>query len=506
MAFRSVIGIVVFSGSILTFAFLQYVHSQREASFLEKVLRPLSFLLLVNFLWMTLRWKTYKPQVGLVDDGQLPLVDVVIPVYNESSFIKESVKSVLCSDYPRDKVHLIIVDDGSTDDTWYHIGTACDATLEAKIKCTVKRHETNGGKRQALVTGIKQGNHEVLVTLDSDSVLTPATLRNIVTPLVMDSTVGGVAGHLSVANTGNPEQHSWRTLIPRLLHILFQYGGNIPRSAQTKSGFVVILPGAISAFRRKYISPHIDELTEQWFLGHPLRHGEDIELTMKLLQAGWRTVYQSNAISHTKAPETAYKALLMYIRWERSSYTYLLRGLMRLTFSEARHQLKNVIFSSWKGSGFLPTAYQPLGQAANSMADHRHVDLFPILNLTCTSFSSVTYIGIVVLRLVALASEPRIVATDLFCMVLFGTWISLLLIPDALRDDSSVTIVAKSSKDEEQEVGVTHRDSNLPSRFVLGRHDRVRNLLAKNCNIGETNAVLASNPGLRQGSALVSLV
>jgi cellulose synthase/poly-beta-1,6-N-acetylglucosamine synthase-like glycosyltransferase len=452
MAFRTTVGRIVLLGSVLTFAFVQYVHGQRPAPLLEKLLRPLAYLFLLNYTWTILRWITYEPQAGITDDDRLPRIDVVIPAYNESAFIRESMNSVIHSNYPQQKIHLIVVDDGSNDDTWLHIVAASKSALECQIKFTIKQHEQNAGKRQALVTGFNQGDHEVLVTLDSDSILTRNTLRNLVTPLVLDPRVGGVAGHLSVANTGNPRQHSFRFLIPRLLEILFQYGGNIPRSAQTKSGFVVILPGANSAFRRAAIRPHIATLNNQTFLGHSLRHGEDIELAMKLLQDGWRTVYQSSAIIFTKAPETAYKAFLMYIRWERSSYTYLLLGLLHLTYQEARQVLKSAVCRLRRSSMLLPTVDKPCEEDAKRMIVGGHGDLYPILNLMCTSLSSIMYVGVMVLRLMSLSKDPWITSIDFCCLIVLALWNSLLFIPEALRDDWNTMRSTEDDGTEGQEI------------------------------------------------------
>ncbi|KAK1997545.1 nucleotide-diphospho-sugar transferase, partial [Colletotrichum falcatum] len=287
------------------------------------------------FLVLITRWAEYEPVPGIKDNHRLPTIDVIIPAYNESAFVTNSISSVASSDYPKDKIHLIVVDDGSSDDTWSHIRHATQEALglEPLMRCTAIQHEANRGKRQAMATASAAAGNEVVVTLDSDTILEKQALRNLVSPLVLDSDIGGTAGHLSVFNV---HADGWRSFVPRTLDCLFEQNGNIPRAAQSKYGFITILPGAISAVRRVAYQPHAQELVDTKFLGKPLRHGEDVQLTMKLLADGWRLRYQSNAIVYTVAPETLRKAFLMYVRWERSNYTYWMLGLMKLAFVDAK--------------------------------------------------------------------------------------------------------------------------------------------------------------------------
>ncbi|RYC77959.1 hypothetical protein BFJ63_vAg19168, partial [Fusarium oxysporum f. sp. narcissi] len=71
------------------------------------------------------------------------------------------------------------------------------------------------------------------------------------------------------------------------------------------------------------------------FLGSYIKHGEDMELAYRILNDGWKTVYQSNAVVHTMAPETLKKAFFMFSRWERTMYTFLCLGYPALTARKA---------------------------------------------------------------------------------------------------------------------------------------------------------------------------
>ncbi|KAF9782551.1 hypothetical protein IL306_011663, partial [Fusarium sp. DS 682] len=280
---------------------------------------------------MVWRWINYEAVPAATNDDELPMISVVIPVYNESEFVRNSIKSIEYSDYPKDKIELIVVDDGSTDDTWEYVNKAACSIPTTGISLRLIQHQVNMGKRKAIHTGFSTALGSIIICLDSDSVVEKGSLRNIVSPLMKDPTIGAVAGHLIVSNVESPNTFSLKCLLPRLLDVVYDHIGNLPRSALSAEGFVTILPGAFSAFRTEAVQCHLDTICASTFLGTPLKHGEDMELAFRILSDGWKTVYQSTAVVHTEAPETLEKAFLMFSRWERTNYTFLFMGYPALT-------------------------------------------------------------------------------------------------------------------------------------------------------------------------------
>jgi len=91
------------------------------------------------------------------------------------------------------------------------------------------------------------------------------------------------------------------------------------RASQSWYGAVTCTPGALSAYRREAVLPHVDAWLHQTFLGAPCHHSEDRALTNYVLRSGYYSVYQRTAVVHTLVPET-YKGLCkMYLRWERGN-------------------------------------------------------------------------------------------------------------------------------------------------------------------------------------------
>ena len=173
-----------------------------------------------------------------------PLVSVVIPVYNGTNYLAEAVESVRAQTYP--SIELIIVDDGSTDET-----LSLAAAWEGKHGAAEFRVVTksNGGKAAALNSGIAMSKHPFLFCMDADSRLEPTTLRRAMQHMT-DPSVGGVAGNVKVENRSK--------LIAKLQALEYIEGLNMPRRAQGFIAAVNIVPGPVGLFRREAL----DEVVE----------------------------------------------------------------------------------------------------------------------------------------------------------------------------------------------------------------------------------------------------
>lgn len=264
-------------------------------------------VVVVSFLWRVALWLSYKPvPTGETDD--LPSVTVVVPAYNEGAMVSRSLLSAVGSDYPASLLRVVCVDDGSVDDTWLHMQAARRLHPE---RITLLRFPQNRGKRHALHAGMAQADTDVVVTLDSDSVLLPGSLRALVAPLRQPGT-GAVAGCVKVYNRS-------RNLLTRMLAVRYLLGFDFARAYQSRLGSVFCSPGALTAYRRSVIAPHLDAWRDQRFLGRSCTNGDDHALTNVVLRAGLDVRYQSDAVVLTVVPETWVGLSRMYVRWARSN-------------------------------------------------------------------------------------------------------------------------------------------------------------------------------------------
>lgn len=259
------------------------------------------FFLFVNFL-------IYKP-VESVADSELPTCTIIVPAYNEGRFVYDTLLSISNSNYPTEKIQLIAIDDGSRDDTWEWMQKAKEHLGDF---LSVYQQPQNSGKRYALYRGFNLATGEILVTIDSDSLIDEDTLRNLVSPFMVDLKCGAVAGKVKVYNNR-------KAIIPKMLSVSFAFSFGFVRAAQSSMKTVLCTPGALSAYRKLAVMNCLEDWVNQTFMGVKTDIGEDRAMTNMILKQGYNTVYQGNAIVHTNIPET-YKTLRkMFTRWQRSN-------------------------------------------------------------------------------------------------------------------------------------------------------------------------------------------
>jgi len=296
---------------------------------------PAAVIVLIQALYTGLQsvlWLRYEP-LTLQAPASWPKVSVVIPAFNEGPMVERSIRSVALSDYPAELLEIIVVDDGSRDDTFFHM-----QHLRREFPRLVRlvRFAGNKGKRAALRAGFEAAKGEILVTIDSDSTVEPATVREMVVPFLADPRIGAVAGRVAVLNRDS--------LTSRMLEVQYALAFDFSRAAQSTYRAVACCPGALSAFRRGIVIPFLDEWCGQTFLGRPVNHGEDQALTNIVLREGFDTVYQRTAVVHTLAPTTYRQMSRMFVRWDRS---YIVEGFsfarFMLTRYRDRHRILPVV-------------------------------------------------------------------------------------------------------------------------------------------------------------------
>jgi cellulose synthase/poly-beta-1,6-N-acetylglucosamine synthase-like glycosyltransferase/spore germination protein YaaH/peptidoglycan/xylan/chitin deacetylase (PgdA/CDA1 family) len=250
-------------------------------------------LLMVGTLAIFDRWR------GSVRDKQpkpefTPAVAILIPAYNEEKVIERTVRAALMSHYPNFRV--IVIDDGSTDKT-YEVAkdSFADEIAAGKVVVLTK---TNSGKAEALNYGLEFVTEEIFVGIDADTVIARDAVARLV-PHFLDARIGAVAGNAKVGNRVN----LW-TRWQALEYITSQ---NFERRALNALGAVSVVPGAIGAWKTSAVREagqyHVDTVAE------------DGDLTMALLENGYRVVYEDRALAWTEAPMNARGLMRQRFRW-----------------------------------------------------------------------------------------------------------------------------------------------------------------------------------------------
>ena len=288
------------------------------------ILKISMVIFIFTLIWRVILLMKYRPAPPCPDE-KLPTCAVLVPAYNEGRQVLETLRSIAQSDYPKEKLKIVVVDDGSKDDTWFWIQ---QAVREMPDRVTSIRLSSNRGKRHALHTGFRQCSSEIFVTIDSDSQVQPQTIRCLVAPFVLDPKVGAVAGNVRILNRNEG-------LIPKMLEVSFAFSFDFLRAGQSVLNTVMCSPGALSAYRSKLVKKVLPQWINQKFLGRQANIGEDRAMTNMILKLGYHVQFQSNAMVFTKAP-TRYRGLCkMFLRWARSNIRETL-VLTRFVFTRFR--------------------------------------------------------------------------------------------------------------------------------------------------------------------------
>lgn len=228
-------------------------------------------------------------------DASLPMISLVVPAYNEGMVIQAAIRSLLLLDYPNYEV--LVIDDGSSDDTYEKSLAVAREDHDVPIRVITK---PNGGKADALNTGMTHARGEFILNMDGDTKLSRNTLRACIRHFDNPS-VGAVAGNVKVLNRDN----MWT----KLQALEYVEGLAMARKAQSFMRAVNIIPGPLGMFRKTV-------LQQAGGYDHDT-FAEDCDLTLKLLMRGWHIAYEPTAIAWVETPSRLLDLLKQRYRWTR---------------------------------------------------------------------------------------------------------------------------------------------------------------------------------------------
>ncbi len=203
-----------------------------------------------------------------------PLVSLVIPAYNEGHVIAQKLDNSLALDYPRQQLEILVVSDGSSDDTNQVVAAFAASGVQLLFE------PPRRGKIAALNRAVPLTRGEIIVFSDANAMLSPDTLRHLVRNFA-DERVACVGGAKRVerdqATSARGESAYWR------------YESHLKR-CDSAVGAAMGAAGELFAVRReRYIAVQEDSLIE------------DFELSLRLVQAGWRVVFEPMAVAWEQA-------------------------------------------------------------------------------------------------------------------------------------------------------------------------------------------------------------
>jgi cellulose synthase/poly-beta-1,6-N-acetylglucosamine synthase-like glycosyltransferase len=224
-----------------------------------------------------------------------PTVSIAVPSYNEERTIGGTLDSLLALDYPKDKLEILVVDDGSRDKT-RQIAEAY-AAKHPQIKYF---HKENGGKWTALNFAIERSQAEFIGCLDADSFVSPDALAEIIKTFEEKPQTYAIMPAMKVFRP--------RSLLERMQAVEYSFGVFYKKMFDN-IGALNVLPGPFSFYRR--------EVFQRIGLFKHAHNTEDMEIAFRMHEHGLTIVNAHNAIVYTTVPKTLHALLKQRTRWSQ---------------------------------------------------------------------------------------------------------------------------------------------------------------------------------------------
>jgi cellulose synthase/poly-beta-1,6-N-acetylglucosamine synthase-like glycosyltransferase len=244
----------------------------------------------------------------------LPRISLIIPAHNEALVIKKTLESILASEYPCDRLEVIVVNDGSTDKTATIVNEIVRVDTRVKL-INIPVGLGGRGKSAALNIGLRQARHEIVGVYDADNQPEPDALKFLAEQLAQDASLGAVIGKFRALNKSE-------NLLLRCLNIeslSFQWIVQAGRWMLLK---VCTLPGT-NFLVRKPILEQLRGWDEQALT-------EDAELTIRICAGGHRIKFVPYAVTWEQEPRTLRAWVRQRTRWVRGNNYVLRKFALRL--------------------------------------------------------------------------------------------------------------------------------------------------------------------------------
>ncbi len=243
--------------------------------------------------------------------GEL-FVTVNLPVYNEDP---QTLRLVLCSLFAQerlpDRIQVVVNGPGPPDYSTVLAEFHSLAAFYQQVECSWIRTPVPGKRNAQALTFDDGGQADIFVTVDSDTILDPAAIREGIKPFA-DPRITSVAAMMITYNSG-------RNFLTRMTEVWFTTFQTFLRAAWSRLGCVLVNSGCLAFYRADAIRPALVAYTSESFFGRPVEFSDDSLLTLYALLNG-RTVQQPTAFAFMVMPDRLWHHFRQQLRWYRGSF------------------------------------------------------------------------------------------------------------------------------------------------------------------------------------------
>ena len=241
-----------------------------------------------------------------------PSCTVLIPAHNEEKVIAATLESMLKLNYPKNKIRIMVINDGSTDSTKRIVARYVRKDRRVAL-FNVPKGEGGKGKSRALNLGIKKVKSEVFAVYDADNTPDENALRYLVAQLLLDKQLGGVIGKFRTVNKNV-------NLLTRFINVETLSFQSMLQAGRWQMHNIATLPGTNFVMWTSLIK-QLNGWDEEALT-------EDSELSIRIYEAGYKIKFIPYAITYEQEPQEWKVWIKQRMRWVRGN-NYVVSKFLR---------------------------------------------------------------------------------------------------------------------------------------------------------------------------------
>ena len=271
------------------------------------------FVIAVILIWFTIAYQFILTVYGYINYVQsmkekrdlanrsfdYPSCSILIPAHNEEKVIAATIESMLKLEYPKERLQIIVINDGSKDATKSIIEQY--AAKDARVHLfDIPKGEGGKGKSRTLNLGIKQAKGDVIAIYDADNTPDKDSLRYLVAQLLLHKELGAVIGKFRTVNKN-------ATLLTRFINIETLSFQSILQAGRWQMHGISTLPGT-NFVMWHHIIKKLDGWDEDALT-------EDSELSIRIYEEGSKIKFIPYAITYEQEPQQWGTWIKQRMRW-----------------------------------------------------------------------------------------------------------------------------------------------------------------------------------------------
>ena len=241
-----------------------------------------------------------------------PSCTIMIPAHNEAKVIGKTVEAMLNLEYPKDKLTIMVINDGSKDETASIVHELASSNPQI-VLFTIPPGEGGKGKSRALNIGLKQVHSEIIAIYDADNTPDPKALHYLVAQLVTHKELGAVIGKFRTVNKN-------ATLLTRFINIETLSFQSILQAGRWQMHNIATLPGTNFVIWTSLVHS-LSGWDEEALT-------EDSELSIRIYEKGYKIKFIPYAVTYEQEPQEWKVWLRQRMRWVRGN-NYVIKKFFR---------------------------------------------------------------------------------------------------------------------------------------------------------------------------------